>query len=148
MVSKLWSTQGCVYRFLLQRRWLHNEESGSNLSCTWHDYLPSSSSLPNIIKLSQTVWRLWPAQDLCFRGDNYIMKTVRVVSYTWHAYWFSSSFLPKNIKICSKGIKVMECTRTCLWTDECILLCLLTYKVQLCVENKTYKGTLYVIFDT
>ena len=25
------------------------------------------------------VWELWPAQDLGFRGDNYITKTVRVV---------------------------------------------------------------------
>ena len=31
-------------------------------------------------KLSQTVWELWPAQDFGFREDNYIMKTLRVVS--------------------------------------------------------------------
>ena len=36
---------------------------------------------PNIINLSQTVWELWPAQDFCFRGDNYITKKVRVVLY-------------------------------------------------------------------
>ena len=30
--------------------------------------------------LSQTVCELWPAQDFCFRGDNYITKKVRVVS--------------------------------------------------------------------
>ena len=36
--------------------------------------------LPNIIKFSQTVWELWPAQDFCFREDKYIMKKVRVVS--------------------------------------------------------------------
>ena len=41
---------------------------------------PPLPSLPNIIKLSQTVWELWPAQDFGFRGDNYISKTVRVVS--------------------------------------------------------------------
>ena len=34
-----------------------------------------------MIKLSQTVWELWPAEDFSFRGDNYIMKTVRVVSF-------------------------------------------------------------------
>ena len=27
-------------------------------------------SLPKIIKLSQTVWELWPAQDFGIRGDN------------------------------------------------------------------------------
>ena len=37
-------------------------------------------TLPNIIKLSQTVWELWPAQDFGFRGDNYITKIVGVVS--------------------------------------------------------------------
>ena len=36
--------------------------------------------LPNIIKLSQTVLELWPAQDFDFRGDKYITKIVRVVS--------------------------------------------------------------------
>ena len=36
--------------------------------------------LPNIIKLSQIVWELCPAQDFGFWGDNYITKTVRVVS--------------------------------------------------------------------
>ena len=35
--------------------------------------------LPYIIKLSQTVQELWPAQDVYFRGDNYTMKKVRVV---------------------------------------------------------------------
>ena len=35
--------------------------------------------LPNIIKLSQTVLELWPAQDFDFRGDKYIIKKVRVV---------------------------------------------------------------------
>ena len=29
---------------------------------------------------SQTVWELWPAEDFGFWGDNYITKTVRVVS--------------------------------------------------------------------
>ena len=37
-------------------------------------------SLSNIFKLSQTVWELWPAQDLGFMGHEYIMKKVRVVS--------------------------------------------------------------------
>ena len=44
-----------------------------------HTYWSSSSSLPNIIKLSQTVRELWPAQDFSFRRDSYIRKTVRVV---------------------------------------------------------------------
>ena len=52
----------------------------SCLSCMGHAYWSSSSSLPNIIKLFQTVWELWPAQFFGFRGDNYISKKVRVVS--------------------------------------------------------------------
>ena len=38
------------------------------------------SFLPNIIILSQTVWKLWSAQDFGFRGDHYITKKVRVIS--------------------------------------------------------------------
>ena len=38
-----------------------------------------------MIKLSQTAWELWPAEDFGFRGDNYIMKTERVVSLAWDA---------------------------------------------------------------
>ena len=60
------------------------------------------------IKLFQTVWELWPAQDFGFRGDNYIRKTVRAVSCMQHAYGSSSTFLPNII---NKGIKVMERTR-------------------------------------
>ena len=52
-------------------------------SCMWHTYWSSSSSLPNIIILSQTVWELWPAQDFSFRGDNYKTKKRRVVSLAW-----------------------------------------------------------------
>ena len=67
-----------------------------------HTYWSSSSSLPNIIILSQTVWELWPARDFGFRGDNYIRKKVRVVSCMVHA---SSSFLPNIIKICLRVSK-------------------------------------------
>ena len=37
-------------------------------------------SLAYFIKLSQIVWELRPAQDFCFRGNNYIKKKVRFVS--------------------------------------------------------------------
>ena len=59
---------------------LHNEESESCLSCTQNAYWSSSIFLPNIIKLSQTVWELWPAQCFDFSGDNYITKIVKVNS--------------------------------------------------------------------
>ena len=36
--------------------------------------------LPIIIKLSQRVWELWPAEDFGFRAHKFIMKKVRVVS--------------------------------------------------------------------
>ena len=41
--------------------------------------MPTGPFHPYQIILSQTVWELWPAQDFCFRGDNYITKTVKVV---------------------------------------------------------------------
>ena len=77
-VSKLWSAHGWGYNI---------SDSGEIttyrivrvVSCMGHAYW-SSSSLPNIIKLSQTVWELRPADYFSFRGDNYITKTVRVVS--------------------------------------------------------------------
>ena len=58
----------------------YEEESESCLSYMRHTYWSSSSTLPNIIILSQSVWELWPAQDFGFRGDNYITRKVRVVS--------------------------------------------------------------------
>ena len=78
IISNSMGVMACT-RFLLLGRQLHNKESESCLSCMRHAYWSSSSSLPNIIKLSQTVWELWPAQDFGFRGDNYITKTVTVV---------------------------------------------------------------------
>ena len=38
--------------------------------------------LPNIIKLSQTVWELWPAQDFGFRGDRYIKQELSFLHAT------------------------------------------------------------------
>ena len=79
IISNSMGVVACT-RLLLQGRQLHNKGSESCLSCTRHTYWSSSSFLPNIIKLSQTVWELWPAQDFRFRGGNYITKTVRVVT--------------------------------------------------------------------
>ena len=70
-------------------------------SCMRHFYLSSSSSLPNMIKLSQTVWELWPAEDFSFRAGNYIMKIVRVVSLAYdmptgpplHSYQIFSKYV-------------------------------------------------------
>ena len=67
-------------RFRLQVRQLHTEESESCLSCTRHSFWSSSSSLRIIIKLSQLVWELWPAQNFGFRGDNYTTITVGVIT--------------------------------------------------------------------
>ena len=61
---------------------LRNSFRGVNLkkeqwycpSCMWHSYLTWYMSPPNIIKLSQTVWELWPAQDFGFRGDKYVKQ--------------------------------------------------------------------------
>ena len=81
-------------RFLLQGRQLYNKESC--LSCMQQTYWSSSSSLPNIIKLYQTVWVLWLAQDFKFRGDE---DSESCHSCTQHTYWSFSSFLPNINKI-------------------------------------------------
>ena len=56
-------------------------------------------SLPNMIKLSQTVWELWPAQDFGFRGDKYIMKEARIVSLAYDTSSGPYLCLPNIIKI-------------------------------------------------
>ena len=56
-------------------------------------------SLPNIFKLSQTIWELWPAQDFCFRGYEYIEKKVRVVSLLCYIPAGTYLCLPNIIKI-------------------------------------------------
>ena len=98
----------------------------------WYAYWSSSSSLPNINILFQTVWELWHTQDFGFMRDNYIKKKERVVSLaldniikiclrvsklwstqefgfrgdTGYIYWSSSSFLPNIIKICLRVSKL------------------------------------------
>ena len=78
-----------------------------------HAYWSSSSSLPNMIKLSQTVWEVWPAEDFGFRGDNYIMKTVRIVSLASDTPTGPPRSCLSNQSM-PKGIKVMERTRMML----------------------------------
>ena len=69
----------------------------------WHSYLTWYMSLPYIIKLSHTVWKLWAAQDFSFRGHKNIMNKVRVVSLACdmliHAYRSLSMPVPNIIKI-------------------------------------------------
>ena len=55
-----------------------NQQSRSCPSCMLNTFLTSYMSLPKIIKLSQIVWELWPAQDFGIKGDKYIMEKVRV----------------------------------------------------------------------
>ena len=90
----------------------------SCLSCMQQTYCSSSSSLPNTIKLPRTVWELWPAQDFDFRGDNNIMKIVRVISFLCKTCLLVRLLIPtKYYQNMSKGIKVMECTRMRRWTN-------------------------------
>ena len=63
--------------------------------------------LPNIIKLPQTVRKLWPAQDFGIREDKYIMEKVRVL-LNRTCYWSLSMHLPNIIKI----------FQTCFHTQE------------------------------
>ena len=55
-----------------------NQQSKSCPPCMLHTFLTWYMSLPKIIKLSQTVWEIWHAQDFGIRGDKYIMEKVRV----------------------------------------------------------------------
>ena len=67
----------------------------------------------NSIKLSSTVWEL---QDICFRGDNYIMKKVRVVSLAHdmptgpplHPYQILSNYLTAAQAFSLRGDKYMK----------------------------------------
>ena len=43
--------------------------------------------LPNIIKLSQTVWELWSEQDFGFRADKYIKQTLSFLHATGMVGW-------------------------------------------------------------
>ena len=69
------------------------------------------------IKLSQTVWELWPANDFHFRGDNYITKTVRVVALARDTPTRPCLYFNQLLLNISKGINVMERTR--IATDFC-----------------------------
>ena len=85
-IKKLWSAQEFGLEIHLgeittkKKKKKKKKQRKSCLSCMWHSYLTWYMALPYLIKLSQIVWALWPAQDFCFRGDNYINKKVRVLS--------------------------------------------------------------------
>ena len=64
--------------------------------------------VPTIIKLYQTLWELWPAQDFGFRGDKCIKKKVRVVflardtpsgPYLYLYQMLSNYFKPLTLKL-------------------------------------------------
>ena len=67
---------------LFRGRELKNEQSKGCPSYTRHSKLLLYMFLTYIIKLPQTLWELWAAQVLGFRGDKYVMKKARVVSLT------------------------------------------------------------------
>ena len=65
--------------------WLKVKENGTNKknqigeNCGERKKNPSANpALPKLMKLSQTVGELWPAQDFGISGDKYIMEKVRV----------------------------------------------------------------------
>ena len=78
-------------------------------SCKWNTYLTWYMSPPNIIKLSQTVWELWPAQDFGFRGDKYIKQEL---SFLHATLLLDLIYVPtKYYQIISNSMGVMACTR-------------------------------------
>ena len=82
-----WMTEGqgkssivppfCLETHSKEMRRKKNKESVVLLACDTPTWL---MSLPNIIKLSQTVCELLPVQDFGFRVDNYLTKKVWFVS--------------------------------------------------------------------
>ena len=64
-------------------------------------------SLPKIIKISQTVWEVWPAQDNGFRGDKYKMKKVKLLLHT------TSLLVPRSLTNIIKILKTFK-----LWSAQ------------------------------
>ena len=67
-------------------------------NCLRHSYLTWYMSLPKIIKLSQTVWELWLANDFGIMVIKYILDKVRVLLNTTFLYWSCSMPLSNIIK--------------------------------------------------
>ena len=78
-LNKLWSAKEYGFE-IYSGEITKKKQSKSFFSCMWHFALTWYMSPPNIIKLANTVWEIWPAQDFSFRGYKYIMNKVRVVS--------------------------------------------------------------------
>ena len=76
----------------------------------WHSYMTWYMSFPYIINLPQTVWKLWPTQDFCFRGDIYITKRERVLFHATHLLVLPTEYY----QIISNSMGVMACTRSWL----------------------------------
>ena len=116
-INKLWHTQEFgleIHSGKITRKKNHSRCCPSSMQ---HFFLTRYMSLPNIIKLSQAVWELWPAQDFSFRGCKYIMKwELSLLQVT--CLLVLLLFIPtKYYQNTSKGIKVMECTRMPLRTN-------------------------------
>ena len=82
-----------------------NQQSKSCPSCMRYSYLTWCMSLPKIIKLSQTVWELWPAQDFRIKGDKYIMEIARVLLNTTCLLvliYASTNYIIETIQIIKK----------------------------------------------
>ena len=80
-------------------------QSIKKLRCA-QDYWPSSSSLPNTVKLTQTMWELWPTKDFGFRGDYYITKKLRFVSLARNTPICPPPFLPNIMTLCLRVSKL------------------------------------------
>ena len=98
--------------FLFQGRQLYHEENESCLSCRQHAYWSSSSSLPNIIILSQTVCVIACTRFQLQGRQSHNKQSESCLSCMGHAYWSSSSFLPNITKLC---LRVSKLWRTQGW---------------------------------
>ena len=106
--KKLNMDKNLAKKFVLGR--FPEDQSKSCPSCMWYSYLTWYLSLPIIIKLSQTVWELWPAEDFGFRGNKY-MKKVRVVFLALNTPTILIFASTKYYQNMSNHLEVMESTR-------------------------------------
>ena len=77
-IKKLWSAE--EFGLKIPSGEINRKSTEQELSLHATHLLNLIYVLPNIIKLSQIVWELWPAQNFGFRGGKYTTKKVRVVS--------------------------------------------------------------------
>ena len=81
ILSKYFKPHTQEFSLEIQSGEVTRKQPQQRLSCMWHTYCLLPMPLPNIIKISLRISKLWNAQNFGYRGDNHVTKKkVRVVS--------------------------------------------------------------------